>query len=291
MTPERKVGIVVSLAILVALASVFLIGKVRLGVSGYSIKVQYKFLNDLKVDAPVKYAAGLIVGHVQQIYMDGDLVTAVLWIDRRYKIRNDCQFWIFTTGMLGEMYVEIDASPSGTAEYIAGGSVIRGIDPTSTDATLIRLGKMVDALAPIFAREDVGASVHSMVADMKRAAAAIAGVVDKHSGRLDEALGSLEQFSRNLSKMSKDTEAIMAQLKVLADPNSTESVHVTLRRLNSAMASLEDTSKVAQSIAKKIDTGKGTLATLINDEKMANDLRALVKKLKDEPITVRTKIF
>ena len=291
MSQERKVGTVVAIALLLLLASVFLIGKVRLGVSGYEIKVQWKFLNDLKVDGPVKYAAGVVIGRVRDVYVDGELVTAVLWIDRRYKIREDCQFWIFTTGMLGEMYVEVDASPTGTAPFMPEGKVVRGIDPTSTDATLTRLGKMVDALAPIFGKEEVAASVHAIIADMRRVSTRIAQVVDKHTGGVDEALSSLESFSRNLNKMSKDVESLMAQMKDISDPASLDGIHTTMSRLNATLSSVEATAKSASIIANKIDSGKGSLGALVNDEKLANDIRALIRKLKDEPITVKMKLL
>jgi phospholipid/cholesterol/gamma-HCH transport system substrate-binding protein len=291
MSQERKVGTVVAVALLLLLASVFLIGKVRLGVSGYEIKVQWKFLNDLKIDGPVKYAAGVVIGRVRDIYVDGEMVTAVLWIDRQYKIREDCQFWIFTTGMLGEMYVEVDASPSGTAPFITEGRVIRGIDPTSTDATLTRLGKMVDALAPIFAKEEVAASVHAIITDMRRVATRISQVVDKHTGGVDEALSALESFSKNLNKMSKDVENLMAQMKDISDPANLDGIHTTMKRLNATLNNVEDTAKSASLIARKIDGGKGSLGALVNDEKLANDIRALIRKLKDEPITVKMKLL
>jgi len=291
MNAGRKVGIVAAAAIVVLLGAVLVIGKVRLGVSGYIIKVQYKFLNDLKVDAPVKYAGGPVVGRVKDIAVDKELVTAVLWIDRQYRIRQDSEFWIFTTGMLGEMYVEVDASPSGTAPYIPEGYVVRGIDPTSTDATLIRLGKIVDALAPIFAKEEVASSIYSMVADLRSASSRIAGLMDKHTGKVDQALDDLEAFSRNLAKMSREIESLMSNMRTLSDPKGGESIQVTLRRFNTTLSSLEEASRTIVGIARKIDQGKGPLGALVNDEKLASDIRAMVKKLKDEPIIVRMKLI
>ena len=291
MSPERKVGTVVTIALLMLLGAVFLIGKVRLGVSGYELKAQWKFLNDLKVDAPVKYAAGVVIGHVRDIYVDGEMVTAVLWIDRRYKIREDCQFWIFTTGMLGEMYVEVDASQTGTAPFLPEGRTVRGIDPTSFDATLIKLGKIIDSLAPIFAKEEVGVSVHAMISDLRGVATKIAKVVDKHIGGVDSALTSLEDFSRSLNKMSKEAEGLMSALKDVSDPANTDGIRTTMKRLNTTLSSMESASQSAMAIAKKIDSGKGSLGVLVNDEKLANDIKALIKKLKDEPITVKMKLL
>src|SRR6185503_7059586 len=112
----------------------------------------------------------------------------------------DCEFWIFTSGMPGEVYVEINASYGGVAPYIPEGATIRGVDPISIDATMIRMGKMMDALAPIFAKEEVVASVHRMVVNLDRVGTTIAKVVDKRAAGVDRALGDLAQFTGSLAK-------------------------------------------------------------------------------------------
>lgn len=291
MNHETKVGLVVGGAIAILLGAVVLIGKVRLGVSGYHLNVQFTFVNNLREDAPVKYAGGPTIGHVRGITVDKDLVNVRLWIDRRVRVRTDSEIWIFTTGMLGEQYVEINASPSGEAAFVPEGATVRGVDPVSIDATLIRLGKIVDALTPIFAKEEVAASVHSMVADLKAATGKIANVVDKHVGRMDQAFGDLEQFSRALGRMSSELEGLMDGLKVMTDPKSPESLRSALVKTNAALDRLHATAKTVDGMITKIDQGKGLLGTMIHDEALAADVKALVKKLRDQPITAKVKWF
>ena len=180
---------------------------------------------------------------------------------------------------------------SATAPSLPEGAVVRGIDPTSTDATLIRLGKIVDALTPLLGKEEVAASLHAMVADMRRVASRIAGVVDKHTIKVDEALTELEAFSKAVGRMAHDVEGLMANMKTLTDPANAQSVHVTIKRLNETLQGLDDAGRAARSIVRKIDDGKGALGALINDERLAADIRALIRKLKDEPITVKLKLL
>jgi len=165
------------------------------------------------------------------------------------------------------------------------------VDPISIDATMIRMGKIIDALTPIFAKEEVAVSVHSMIADFRSVARKIAAVVDKHTGSIDQALSDLESFSSNMSKMSKDAQVLVNNVKALTDPTGQESVRVTLTRLNAMLSTFQDVGKAVQGLATKIDQGQGALGALVNDEKMAKDLRALVKKLKDEPITVKVRLL
>jgi phospholipid/cholesterol/gamma-HCH transport system substrate-binding protein len=288
---ERRVGMVAAAGIVVLLGAVFLIGRFNLSLSGYELKVRYQFVNDLKVNAAVKYAGGPVIGHVRKLYVDNETVMAVLWIDRSVKIRKDCEFWIFTAGMLGEQYVEIHASPSGTAPVLKRGEEVRGIDPVSLDATFIKLGKIIDALTPMFGREEVAASIHSVVADLKKASGTISAVVAKHGDGVDKALVDIELFGRNIGKMSNDFEQLGANLREMSDPKSPESLHQAVKTVNAAMASLENTAKTVESLARKLDSGQGLLGAMINDKKLADDFKAVVKKMKDQPIQAKVKLF
>jgi len=288
---ERRVGMVAAAGIVVLLVAVFLFGKFSLSLSGYELKVRYRFVNDLKVNAAVKYAGGPVVGHVRMLYVDGEMVMAVLRMDPKVSIRQDCEFWIFTAGMLGEQYIEIHASPSGTAPVLKNGDSVRGIDPVSLDATFIKLGKIIDALTPVFGREDVAASIHSVVADLRQASSTISAVVAKHADGADQALTDIESFGRSVGKMSKDLEQLGANLKEMSDPKSPESLHQAVKKVNTAMASLEVTAKAVESFARKLDTGQGLLGVMINDKQLAEDFKAVIKKLKDQPIQAKVKLF
>lgn len=292
MNPERKVGLVVAAGLVVLVASVLFIGKVRVGLSGYALTVRWKFVNDLSADAPVKYAGGPVIGRVTSIEVgDDELVEVKLWIDRRIKIREDCEFWIFTAGMLGEEYVEVNASLTGTAPVLVPGAQIRGVDPVSIDATIIRLGKLMDALAPVFAKEEVAASVHTMVNNLDRVSRKIAQVVDRHTKGVDQALSDLEAFSKSVRRMASDFEAVTASAKALTAAEGPDSLRAAAVKLNVTLDSFKSAAKTVDALARKVESGKGVLATVIHDEELAADLKALVKKWKESGITAKVKWF
>lgn len=291
MNHEKKVGIVVAGALLLLLGAVVLIGRVRVGVSGYELTVKFKFVNDLKPDAQVKFAGGPVIGRVKTITVDEDLVKVGLWIDREVKLREDCEFWIFTSGMLGEVYVEVNASHGGVAPYIPDGATIRGVDPISIDATMIRMGKMMDALAPIFAKEEVIASVHRMVVNLDRVGSSIAKVVDRRVAGVDRSLGDLEAFTKSLGKMSKDLETIVANAKVLTSIDSPDGLKAGFSKLNEAMVSLNSAAKQVDVLATKVTKSEGLLGAVINDPALKKDFHDLIKQLKDKPIQAKVRLF
>ena len=206
-------------------------------------------------------------------------------------IREDCEFWVYTAGLLGEQYIEVNASPGGKAPHLEDGALIRGIDPVSLDATLIRLGKIVDALAPVFGKEEVADSIHSVVKDLGRSARKISAVVDRRAGAVDAALGDLAKFSATLNRMSKDLERISSNLREISDPEDPQSVKGSIAKLNSVMDNLEKTTVTMRGVIRKVDEGKGLLAVLINDPELAADFKKLIKKLKDEPIKANVELF
>lgn len=291
MTSERKVGATVALGLLIVGLAIFLIGKVRVGVSGYELKCQFRFVNNLKDDAAVKYAGGPTIGHVRSLKVDGDLVTVTMWIDRGVRLRKDSEIWIYTAGMLGEQYIEVDASPTAKGPYWEEGSTVRGIDPVSVDATMNRLGKLMDALAPVFANEEVAASVHSMINNLNLVSTKIAAIADKHSGKLDVALTDLESFSRNINRMAKDFAIITENLKALTNPADPDSPRNAMVKVNAAMTSLQTTAIALDAITKKIDGGHGLLATMLNDEQLATNFKDLIKKLKEKPISAKVTLW
>ena len=291
MTAERKVGLFAALAMAVLLGAVFVIGKVDFNITGYSLKVRFKFVSGLREDAAVRYAGGPVIGQVRKLEVKDEMVIAHLRLDRNIRIRKDCEFWIYTAGLLGEQYVEINASVGGEAPYYEDGDVLRGIDPVSFDATLIRIGKMVDALAPVFGKEEVGDSMRAMVTTLSRSAKRVSALVDKHAGSLDATLGNLAAFSKSLNRMAKDLEQISANLRSISDPENPQSMRAAMVKLNASLDSLQKTGVTMEGVARKIDSGDGALAVLINDKRFAQDLKDLIKKLKDEPIRAKIRLF
>jgi phospholipid/cholesterol/gamma-HCH transport system substrate-binding protein len=77
---------------------------------GYKIEAQFDNIGGLKVRAPVK-AAGVVVGRVENIRLDPNTYRAevTMRIFPEYKFSTDTIASILTSGLLGEVYVGLDA--------------------------------------------------------------------------------------------------------------------------------------------------------------------------------------
>jgi phospholipid/cholesterol/gamma-HCH transport system substrate-binding protein len=82
---------------------------------GYRLEARFDNIGGLKLRAPVK-AAGVVVGRVESVRLDGKTYEAVstLRIDRQYEFTKDTIASINTSGLLGEVYIGLDAGGDST---------------------------------------------------------------------------------------------------------------------------------------------------------------------------------
>ena len=79
-------------------------------VKGYQVRARFDNIGGLKVRAPVK-SAGVVVGRVQEMHFDNERFQAsvTLALDKRFQFPKDTAASILTSGLLGEVYIGLDA--------------------------------------------------------------------------------------------------------------------------------------------------------------------------------------
>src|SRR5512134_998228 len=89
----------------------------------YKVEARFDNIGGLKVRAPVK-SAGVVVGRVAEIHFDNDRFQASVTIalDKRFSFPKDTSAAILTSGLLGEVYVGLEAG--GDDKKLAGGERI-----------------------------------------------------------------------------------------------------------------------------------------------------------------------
>jgi len=87
---------------------------------GYRIEARFDNIGGLKVRAPAK-AAGVVVGRVERIKLDPATYQAVVTIkiDHGFQFTTDTIASILTSGLLGEVYIGLDAG--GDAKMLPDG--------------------------------------------------------------------------------------------------------------------------------------------------------------------------
>jgi phospholipid/cholesterol/gamma-HCH transport system substrate-binding protein len=114
---ERKaidlwVGIFLIMGFVALLFLAFKVGNLGNERNGatYTVEARFENIGGLKLKAPVK-SAGVLVGRVTDIRLDGQKFQAVatLSLDKRYDFPKDTSASILTSGLLGEVYIGLEA--------------------------------------------------------------------------------------------------------------------------------------------------------------------------------------
>ena len=147
---ELKVGIFVTVGIIIFFILVFSIGDVNFIKKGYHIGVTFNFANGISESAPVR-VAGINVGEIDKIDVFFDekekrtKVTVWSWINNdKVKIGSDSIAVINTLGLLGEKYLEI-LSGENTETFLKNGDIIVGRDPIPTALLMEKMAGLADS--------------------------------------------------------------------------------------------------------------------------------------------------
>jgi len=155
---ELKVGLLVLCGAAILGAFFYILGDFSLG-PGYHLYVDYEFSGNLRAGAPVK-VAGIKVGRVVDVSLHGGeldersgrrvQVRIKVWVQERVAdvIREDAEFFVNTSGVLGEQYLEI-VPGSRERPALAPDSIAIGVDPPRTDLIIARAYEFLDAVTPV----------------------------------------------------------------------------------------------------------------------------------------------
>jgi phospholipid/cholesterol/gamma-HCH transport system substrate-binding protein len=264
---ELKVGIfvLVGLAVLAGLLVQF--GRIGEGFQKYyGLLVKFPDASGLLKGSDV-LLAGAKIGHVSggpRLAESGQGVEVPLRIFDFVKVPAGSRFTVGSSGLLGDRFVAVTAPQRISQDFIPKDAVIEGTRETGIDDLTKEGGLLVTDLrtavqnvnTAITRLNDEALSqtnldnIKSAVENLNTATTALAGSTQKVDGVLEKA------------------SATMDSAKKAADD------------LPAAIADARKTIQAATELIQKAGTGKGALATLLNNQEFANDLRALISNLR-----------
>jgi hypothetical protein len=229
-----------------------------------------------------------------------------LWIDRRYTamLRTDDDFFLNQPGVLGEPYLEVGAPldrPADAPECprLAGGDVLRGIDPPRLDRLLAKSFENMQITLELFKNglpeiDSLSASIHSLRQTIDGLPPL--GPVMDGAGTLAKEVRALPAVPSlppltGLKAMQDDVTAIRAKLDPLSaalaalGPRAGRFADLgpAIDRARDLVAEGQATLAAAQEIADGLAAGKGTLGAFLHDDELGDDLKAASKALKQQP--------
>ena len=325
---EFKVGLLIVIGLVIFGGFIFILGNFSFS-SGYTLYVDYGFSGNVQPGAPVK-VSGIKIGKVEEVeFLGGKVVDkggrrvqvrVEVWVEDRVKdtIRRDAEFFINTSGVLGEQYLEIVPGDDYQNPPLEEGAVVAGVDPPRTDLIVARLYVVLDQLSKVLTED------RDFISNLLKNGASAVGEVDKllrennqqmgaligSAARLsDQAAVTLEKVNAGLeppvvartvkhadqllvtatdtlAALSPQVRAFLADALRVTGLLTKDRVDRLLKVADGAVSTTGKAGKLIDNVdgmVTDLRRGKGTAGALLVREEVYADLREMIRDLKRNP--------
>src|SRR5258707_718095 len=250
---EFKVGIFVFVGLAMLAALLVQFGRLGEGFKTYyPLTVRFNNASGLLKGSDV-LLAGARIGKVAggpRLVREGAGVAVPLKIYDYVKVPEGTKFTVGSSGLLGDRFVVVTPPPGQPKAYLPPNAYIDGTRETGIDDLTREGGALVSDLRGTVQKLNQETLSSENMQNLKSS-----------MEHLNQATSALAESSKKLDGVIGQADSTMASAKKAADT------------LQDAIA---DTRKVLRSATQ----GKGLVATLLNDQQLANDLHALISNLR-----------
>lgn len=277
---ETKVGILASFAI-----AVFIIGYNFLKGNDVFTREKdfyaiYDKVDGLSVSKPV-LVNGYQIGRVAALTLQSNgKILATFKIDPKYDIPKNTIARLESTDLLGSKAVVFDlgnstsyATDGDTLNANIQANILDQMEPVQKKAQVLisRLDSILisvnSILNPNF-QKNVESSFNSIAGTLQTlesTSKTLDGMVGVQSKRIDNILSNAESISANLKNNNEQITGILTNFNQLSDEMAKANFKQTMENANKAVSEL-------QTAINKVNQGNGSLALLLNDDKLYNNL-------------------
>ena len=274
---EVKVGAVTLGGIVILALMLTFLGVFSFAGRTYKLNVMFDDVNGLKVGNEVRFA-GVPVGKVDDIIVDGSKVKVVMKMDEKQKIPRNSQFSIGMDGVMGTKFVTIAPPKIATGLVFKAGETITGqqaggIDKLmdSSGRVLDKLEVVVDAFSNVFGDKNVQKSMREGFVQT--------GEVAKNMNDFTKALATMAHHGADITLVllghggqMKEMSVHMNSIMDKADADGATGQNVAAMAANMADAS------------KKIQNTAEALQNVVTDPQTQQDLKETIHHAKSTTV-------
>ncbi len=271
MKEEAKLGLTITVAIVFFIGLMLILKNVSIYEKGYRLIVKCDQAAGIIKGDPVTIA-GIRVGKLEDIWLEGKTVNMRIWINKKYKIPKDSHAFIKTASVMGEKYISI--TPGISSVILQDGQILPGsalmdvtdiaikIEPLTKklEGTISQIGSVLDDQTVINIKQGVD-GFSSSAKNLKQ-------IIKDSRQNVDSFIKNLKKFSEDLDGFSKGNRTKIDSVITRLEKSS--------RNFTTSSASLDSTLKNLEDITNRIRAGKGALGRIIYDTQFSNRLDSLV---------------
>lgn len=272
---EVQVGITVLVALVTLLWGVTYLKDLSLQRKVTNWKVRFPQTGGLGASDEVQ-VNGIRKGVVSKIDLHGDAVYVDLGLDPDVQLTTDCKVSIRNIGLMGEKVIFVEMHTGGrpyTARDTIPGTFELGMGEVmgQMGGTTESLDRVAKQLARISNKLEESGDVEATIANFRATSQELRGAVEENRVLLHTVLTNANQVSETAQEL---TQSRQAQIERTMD-----SIERSVNNVERLTHQLDSLRVEVQNVAAKADHGDGSVAQLLNDRKLYDDVRTSVNSL------------
>ncbi|HTN21531.1 MAG TPA: MlaD family protein [Pelobium sp.] len=292
---ETKVGILAALAIAIFIVGYNFLKGNDIFSSENEFYAKYDKVDGLAVSKPV-LVNGYQVGRVSALTLqENGQILAQFKIDPQYAIPTNTVARLESTDLLGSKAVVFDlgnslkyANDGDTLNANVQANLLEKVEPVQKKAQVIiaKLDSLLTSvntiLNPDF-QKNVNrsfASIARTLETLESTSKTVDGSVTIQARRIDVIMANAESISNNLKNNNERITSIMTNMDSFSNQLAKTQIQTTIDNANKAVTELQAT-------VDKINNGTGSIALLLNDSKLYDNLNNSAKNLDNLMIDVK----
>ena len=284
---ETKVGILAALSIALFIIGYNFLKGNDIFSSENQFYAKYDKVEGLAKSKPV-LVNGFQIGRVSElILLPNGQILVQFKINPKYQVPKNTIARLESTDLLGSKAIVFDLGNSrenaidgDTLNANVQQNLLEKVQPVQKKAEIIiaRLDSVLvsvnNILNPNFQKniDKSFTSIAKTLQNLEATSNKVNGIVGTEATRIDNILANAESISSNFKNYNKQITAILNNMDKVSNQVAKSDIKETLDNANKAMASL-------QSAVDKVNSGKGSIGLLLNDEKLYNNLNKASKNL------------
>ncbi len=224
--------------------------------AGFRIDVEFTYLNNLSIGAPVLIAGGVKAGFVEDIFQKNLQTYVRLYLDEKLSgklpKRKDTVISIFTNNLMGEKFINIIIpEPKPDDVFLADGDIWKGIDPPSIDKMMLTFSNWF--------KEGEASQVVSDIIQQTQTLRANTQLIFRENEEdiqflINQGKKSMDGLSRKIDSFLKEIENLNHNYRDITSSNRTD--------IELIVQNMTEITRGLKSIEEIFSKGKGSLGKL-----------------------------
>ena len=277
MKRELKIGIFVSIALVIIATAIFIVGdlSVLFRKPGYSLNVAFDTVAGLEKRAVVRMA-GVKIGYVKDIRLQGSRANILLIINSGIEVPRGSKATLASLGLLGEKHIEL--LPGAEPDSCQPGDILEGVPPVSFDqmgTMLLSIGnefkEMSRIISELIGGEESRDNFRDTLSNLSSFSSDLKEFFEVNKEELHEGIqGSsqaVQKFDKRVEEVSRNVDELIFMLKDVVGENR-ENIKINLDNIQKLIKEIEQSLKLLNESLEKINKGEGTLGMLISQPEL-----------------------